>query len=294
MDRKVAVQIQDDAHRREMLEIAAEAGFRYVSMGFGSSRCFHREDWESETAVIRAELDACGLRCVMTHAPYYDLRISAEFLDDAMETALLRCVNATAALGGEIMAVHPRGYYRADGPVPEGGFYKNGIEDREESFRLNVKNLQPLAREALRCGVRVGIENLPVFPGWAMTFCSDDPDVHRRLIDTFDPAAVCGVWDFGHAYLANEDPAATLATFPGRIAGTHVHDNDRTNDQHLTPFCGTIGWQEQMDALRATGFDGYLTMEIVYPDPVADRGETLRFMRTAFANVSRLDGMLRG
>ena len=191
------------------------------------------------------------------------------------------------------MAVHPRGYYCAEGSVPADGFYRNGVEDRGESFRINVKNLAPLVREAGKCGVRVGIENLPVFPGWNMTFCSDDPDVHRRLIDAFDPAAATGVWDFGHAYLANKDPAAVLETFSGRIGGTHVHDNDRTGDQHLIPFLGTIDWQRQMEALRSTGFDGYLTMELEYPDPSADRSAVLRFMKTAFENITRLDVMLR-
>ncbi len=288
------MQIQDDGRVRESLAIAAEAGFRYVSLGFGSSGSFLADDWEEKTGRICDRLNELGMRCVMTHAPYYDLRISAEFLDDGMERGLLRCLRATGTLGGEIMAVHPRGYYRADGPAPENGFYRNGFEDRAESFRLNVKNLAPLAEEAIRCGVRVGIENLPVFPGWAMTFCSDDPDVHRRLIDAFDPAAVTGVWDFGHAYLANKDPAEVLASFPGRIAGPHVHDNDRTGDQHLIPFLGTIDWQPQMDALRSTGFDGYLTMELEYPDPNADRPASLRFMKTAFENISRLDEMLRG
>ena len=116
-----------------MLEISAKNGFQYVSMGFGSSKCFHHDDWAEETVKIKTALDALGLRCVMTHAPYYDLRISADFLDDAMETALLRCVKATSMLGGEIMAIHPRGYYRDEGPVPENGF--------TETARKFLKNL---------------------------------------------------------------------------------------------------------------------------------------------------------
>ena len=293
MERKAALQVQHDAHWRETLAITADAGFRYVSMGFGSSRCFHRDDWREETAAIRSYLDALGLRCVMTHAPYYDLRISAEFTDDAMETALLRCTEATAMLGGDIMAIHPRGFYRGEGETPADGFYPDGREIPEESLRINVRNIRPLAEKAETCGCRIGIENLPVFPGWAMTFCSNDPDIHRRLIDAFDPRTVCGVWDFGHAYLANEDPSGTLATFKGRIAGTHVHDNDRSGDQHLTPLLGTIDWEMEMAALRSTGFDGYLTMELEYPDPVSDPETAALFIRRAYENICRIDGMLR-
>ena len=292
MERKVALQIQHDANWRNMLEISAANGFRYVALGFGSSKCFHSEDWAEEIQNIRSVLDTLGLRCVMTHAPYYDLRISADFLDDAMEKALLRCVRATSMLGSDIMAIHPRGYYRTEEPVPENGFYANGVEQPEESFRWNVKNLLPLVEEAVRCGCRVGIENLPVFPGWAMTFCSNFPEIHRRLIDAFDPAGVCGVWDFGHSYLTNKDSAAVLASFGKRICGTHVHDNDRTGDQHLTPLTGTIDWQAEMAALSGNGYCGYLTMELVYEHLYDDFAALNACVKTAYENCCRLDAML--
>jgi len=292
MDKKVALQIQHDRNWQKMLEISAKNGFQYVSMGFGSSKCFHHDDWAEKTVKIKTALDALGLRCVMTHAPYYDLRISADFLDDAMETALLRCVKATSMLGGEIMAIHPRGYYRDEGPVPENGFYGNGKEIPEESFRYNVQNLTPLVEEAIRCGCRVGVENLPVFPGWAMTFCSNFPDIHRRLIDALDPAGVCGVWDFGHSYLANADSAAVLASFGSRICGTHVHDNDHTGDHHWTPLTGTIDWPAEMAALAGNGYGGYLTMELVYEHLYEDDTALNAFVRTAYENCCRLDDMM--
>jgi len=53
MNQKVAIQIQHDSHWQRMLEIAADSGFRYISMGFGSSRCFHKEDWAEEIEKIR-------------------------------------------------------------------------------------------------------------------------------------------------------------------------------------------------------------------------------------------------
>lgn len=292
MGKKVALQIQHDQNWQKMLEISAANGFQYVSMGFGSSKCFHQEDWGEEITKIKSALDTLGLRCVMTHAPYYDLRISANFLDDAMETALLRCVKATSMLGGEIMAIHPRGYYRDDDPVPENGFYNNGKEIPEESFRYNVQNLAPLVEEAVRCGCRIGVENLPVFPGWAMTFCSNFPDIHKRLIDALDPAGVCGVWDFGHSYLANADSAGVLASFGNRICGTHVHDNDRTGDSHLTPLTGTIDWQAEMAALAGNGYSGYLTMELVYEHLYEDPTALNLFVRTAYENCCKLDDMM--
>ena len=40
---KHAVQIQHDENLEYALKSAAAAGFRYVSMGFGSSKCFHQD-----------------------------------------------------------------------------------------------------------------------------------------------------------------------------------------------------------------------------------------------------------
>lgn len=279
--RKTALQIQAHFFCPEMLEIAAEAGFRYIAMGFGSSRCFHEDGWEKEIETLSRAIERNGLACVMTHAPYYDLRISAEITDDAMETALLRCTEATAALGAEIMAIHPR------------GFYRDGKEDTEQSYYWNRKNLTPLVEMAKRCGCKIGIENLPTFPGWDMTFYSNFPDEHLRLIDSFDPSAVCGVWDFGHSYLANSDPSAVLRRFRGKIGGTHVHDNHRNNDEHLIPFDGTIDWRSEMAALADTGFDGYLTMELEYEPLTRDRAQILAYAEKALASISCADEMLR-
>ena len=125
-----------------------------------------------------------------------------------------------------------------------------------------------------------------------MTFCSNFPDIHKRLIDTFDPAGVCGVWDFGHSYLTNPDSAAVLAAFGNRICGTHVHDNDRTGDHHWTPLTGTIDWKAEMAALASGGYSGYLTMELVYEHLYKDPEALRTFVRTAYENICKLDGML--
>lgn len=292
MNRRVAIQIQHDSQWERMLEVSADCGFDYISMGFGSSKCFHCDNWQDEIKKVRAKLDSLGLKCVMTHAPYYDLRISADFLNDAMETALLRCVKGTADLGGEIMAIHPRGYFRNDDPVPENGFYISAKEDVERSCELNIKNITPLVEEAIRCGCLIGVENLPVFKALNLTFCSNFPEAHKRILDALDPRGVCGVWDFGHSYLANEDPSAVLTSFGGRMGGTHVHDNDRTDDSHLIPLLGTINWESEMAALAGNGYSGYLTMELVYENLYNDDAELRKFVRKAYENISKLDDML--
>lgn len=284
MSGKIALQIQHHYCCDEMLTAAAECGFKYISLGFGSSRHFERSAYMGEIVRLRKLLDSLGLTCVMTHAPYYDLRISAEILDPDMEDALLRCVEATSMLGAEIMAVHPR------------ACYENGKENVKASFSANVKNFLPLVKYASVCGVKIGIENLPVFPGWDLTFFSNFPESHKDLIDYYASDNVCGVWDFGHSHLANgRESASVLKKFGNRIQGTHVHDNMGDNDSHLTPFMGNIDWSSEMSALSSFRYSGYLTMELDYSEELArNYNEVRSFIRNAYVACSRLDNMLNG
>ena len=57
MDKKVAIQIQHDQNYKELLKIASESGFKYVSMGFGSSRVFLDDNYQKEIDVIASELE---------------------------------------------------------------------------------------------------------------------------------------------------------------------------------------------------------------------------------------------
>ncbi len=304
MKRKIAVQIQFDNDCETMLGTAAKVGFGAVSIGFGSYEGFVREDWREEIAALKDMLEAFRLEGVMTHAPYYDLRISADITLPEIDLSLSRCLEATAMLDAEIMAMHPRGYYAAGtryegsvkgwnlgGLMPEnpGGCFSNGAEDPERSIALNIATWKPLCEKAARLGCRVGVENLPRWANWDMTFCSHDPDAQIRIIDGLGDG-VCGVWDFGHAYLTAKGTVEPLLKLGSRIKGLHVHDNMGVNDDHFIPFDGTVDWEAQMAALKETGFDGYITLELAY---TCD-GQIGGFLARAYKAAVRLDELLRG
>ena len=176
--KKVAIQLQHDEHLPEMIRIARESGFEYVAIGFGSSKCFHFEGWEKEVSSIRGELEKNGLKCVMTHAPYYNLFISAEKRDPIMEKALFSCVGATKMLGADICAVHPRSFIKDGEP-------RETAVDRERSFKENVISFRPLVDEGEKKGVSVGIENLMRYPYAHPYFYSWIAEDQVRLIDEF-------------------------------------------------------------------------------------------------------------
>ena len=105
----IAFQIQNNCVMEQTFGYVKKAGFKYVSMGFGSSKAdFIRDDWEDFVEHITNRLEENGLSCVQTHLPYYDLLLSSEILDDEMELAIKRCIRASAMLGAKVCVYHPR------------------------------------------------------------------------------------------------------------------------------------------------------------------------------------------
>lgn len=250
MSGKVAVTIKEHFLYEESLRCAKEAGFRYVNMGFGSSTdLFLSGDWERKIEKIASDLQKNGLRAVNTHAPYYDLCVSSEKCDEKIDLAQKRCLKATKILGADVCAFHAKTRF-------------TGGENLDVSFEDNKRNFAPLVDEAIKSGVKVGIENLPKFPEWEPVFFTCYTSDQIRLIDYFNaPEAVCAVWDTGHANLMNYDQAQAIEKVGKRIKATHLHNNFKTEDYHLAPSVGTIDWDSVCKAFKKIGYDGYFTAE---------------------------------
>ncbi len=260
MDKKVAIQLHHNDEWREVLKIAAESGFKYIAMAFTSQtfrnengdwlysgRKFFEEDgWEKEIDEIGEACAKNGIKCVQTHAPYYNLWIDPETSYERAEIAMMRCMKATAMLGAELCAVHPKGIMRNE----------EGMAER--NLQGNLKHFTPFAEELEKHGCLLGIENLP----WDQ-YCRDPKD-HVQLIDAFQSKSVCAVWDFGHSHLVDYDKVEAIRKLGKRIKGTHVHGNWATHglDYHMPPLLGTNDWDGTLGALKEQDYAGYLTLEV--------------------------------
>ena len=251
---KFAVQIQHDENMEYALTCAAEAGFKYVSMGFGSSKIFHSQSWEREILKISELLEKNGLDCIQTHLPYYDLKISAETVDEQLDLAMIRCIKAGALLGSSWNVYHARTALRDGFSLAP-----------EVSFDYAKEAITPLLDEAKRCGTVFAVENLPVFTGLrGMKFYSWDYHHLSDLCDYFgkDSFGVC--WDFGHAHYTMVDQPEAFEALGERIVATHVHNNEGFTDSHMLPSQGTMDWEKIMGAFGRCGYDNALTLEINY------------------------------
>ena len=70
-------------------------------------------------------------------------------------------------------------------------------------------------------------------------------------------------FDVGHYHVHFNDEF-NFEFFKDRIFAVHMHDNDKTDDQHLLPFDGTIDWQSAINKLKEANYQGPITLELCY------------------------------
>ena len=91
-------------------------------------------------------------------------------------------------------------------------------------------------------------------------------DQYLEFIDRLDAAGIVGLnFDVGHAFCVGEDPQDWIA--PMREHTVHYHFEDIAASrvhQHLIPGEGAIDFPATIGAIRQTGYDGWLTVEL-YP-----------------------------
>ena len=168
--------------------------------------------------------------------------------------------------------------------------YKNDIKVCKENnislviMHLTRKNIAPLYNEiglerirkivdyAKELGVKVAFENTKI-KGYL-----------EYIFDNIknDNIGIC--YDAGHCH-AHFDDEFDFERFRDKIFAVHLHDNDKTSDQHLLPFDGTINWEKVIKDLVQSGYEGPITLELCY------RNEYLKDNITDFYRKGFVSGL---
>ena len=247
---KKAIQIAYNGSFEKKCRYAAQAGFRAVSVNFNDMDDRSPEAWAAAPENILRILEQNGLSCVQTHLPYYDLRISAEITDDALENAIDHSIQVAGAIGAPWNVYHPRSAVNA-------GY------SAAKTLEENVRRIFGYLETAEKYGTGIALENLPIFKDIIpiMPFYPNNSGDLCELVDnlTCDRVGIC--WDTGHANLMDIDQAKAIRQMGERLKVTHIHNNFKFYDLHLTPDNGNIDWKSVMTALAEVGYDGPLTLE---------------------------------
>ena len=142
-----------------------------------------------------------------------------------------------------------------------------------------VEALGPIGQAAADLGVRVGIE---YEPGLLVERATEVVEVIARV---GSPALGVNL-DLGHSYLEGEQPEAVVGLLAGRIWNVHVEDIRRRKHFHLVPGEGDVPLERYLAALQATGYAGFLTVELYsYPEaPVEVGRRALAYLRSVLGS----------
>lgn len=157
---------------------------------------------------------------------------------------LKRVIDCSAALGGQVLAgpwFQPLGVFSGDRPS------ELELERCAEVHRKVV----PLVRAA---GMICGLEPLNRFEAYLLNTCEQAIDYARRV----NSEGFGILYDTFHANIEEKDPIEALHALhaSGALSHVHISENDRG-----TPGRGHARIRETLFALRALGYDGWLTIE---------------------------------
>ena len=155
-------------------------------------------------------------------------------LDWIMECAVAL---GSESVGGPFHA--PIGHFTGQGPSPD-------------EIRFGAEAHHRMAEKARANGIHLSLEHLNRFE----THFLNTMEQAKVYVAAVDHEAFAIMYDTFHANIEERKQPEAIATIAGHIGVLHVSENDRG-----IPGRGHIDFPEIFRAVRATGFDGWVTVE---------------------------------
>ncbi len=149
----------------------------------------------------------------------------------------------------------------------------------EDQWKWAVENTNYLGGYAAALGLDIAIELEP----FRLSLINNLARMKKFLEDVGQPAVKANL-DISHLALAGTAPAE-IDTIKDRIAHVHFSDCDGQVHGDLPPGRGVVDFPPYLDALKKTGFDGALSIELEYsPEP----DKIVEWVTEAYTGTARL------
>jgi len=248
---------------QEAIHVAAEVGYDAIELG-----CFEPH-LALEVAEKRGE-DVCAwLRDADIPVSALSLTVEYTAEDEGIWQANVdetyRFIRLCEKFGTDIIKTMPGtpGSARA-------------TEKHWDRFRRAMDLIVPVAETE---GVKLALET-------HLNHLSDSIETAARCIEGGNPEVLGVNLDFCNIRTCHENPLDALDRFAGRIYLTHVKDSLFTTDsgEYLPMGQGKMDYPPIIERLRAVGYDGYLSVECLYPraklhDPRGSAAYDLKVLR---------------
>lgn len=263
-----------NAYRRwsigDAIERIARTGYRGMELMADVPHAWPMTIGDPEVNDIRRRLEARGL--ILSNINAFMMSAVRDFwhpswIEPDASFRRLRVQHTMAAL-------HLARKLGATCTTTEPGGPLDGAMSREIALDLFVDGLQ----EALRCAEDEGVLLLvEPEPGLLIENAAQFEELAGRM-----DSPMFGLnFDIGHFYCVGEPLPETIARLSRWTRHYHVEDIAATRvHEHLIPGCGAIDFTAVLKAIHATGYTGWITVEL-YPyldDPDAAGREALDYL----------------
>ncbi|MGF1579959.1 MAG: sugar phosphate isomerase/epimerase family protein [Gemmataceae bacterium] len=151
-------------------------------------------------------------------------------------------IEMTHALGGENLC----------GPYHSALGHFSGAGPTEDEKDRAADVLRQAAEVAAEANVTLCIEYLNRFECYFLTTAKDA----KALVQKVNHPSFKTMYDSFHAHIEEKSISEAVALLGSDIAHVHISENDRG-----TPGTGQVRWDETFEAVKKSGYDGWLVIE---------------------------------
>jgi sugar phosphate isomerase/epimerase len=148
-----------------------------------------------------------------------------------------------------------------------------------EQWQTGVRNVRELGKYAADLGLQIALELEP----FKLSLLNNVGSMVRFLDDVNHPAVKANI-DVSHLHLSRTGPEE-LTRLKGKAIHVHISDCDGRVHGDLPPGRGVVDFPPYLQAIKALGIDGAISIELEYspePDKIVD------WVREAYQTTDKL------
>jgi len=195
----------------------------------------------------------------IVHGPFMDLNAGSYDAEirKLTQRRYLQALDFCKKIDGRNIVLHT-GFH----PI----FYKH---HKEDWLKNSAKTLQPVIKKALKCKVRICVENS----------IDDSPEMPISLIEEIGSMDVLACFDVAHYNVFTKMPILDcLAKYPpGSIGEIHLSDNKGDFDSHLALGEGNINFKEFFAKIKELKINPIITVE---PHKIQDIPKIISYLES--------------
>jgi protein FrlC len=244
----------------ETIKRVAAAGFDGIDAWSGRPHIYRADFSAQQLRQLRELVEDNGMVVSSFLPAFYRYPYSLSSPNDIIRQDSIQymkeCLDNAVELGAPVLLV-----------VPEKTIYGQSPQDAWDRLADSIDVVCQYGRQF---NMMLGLEAVNHYVSDMVNTAADA----MRMVEQLNHDNLGVVIDTGHMNLASETTPEAVARLGDRLLQVHVNDNDGRHQQNLIPGDGTFDFDELIDVLKQSGFDGFLTAELGYhytfdPDPAA-------------------------